>query len=119
VLLARAAGTTAIGGRWFLPGGGLEFGEDPPGALVREFEEETGLDVEVGRLLGVLSDTATLPDGSGLHTVRLVYAITSWAGTLRHETDGSTDEARWVARAEVGSLPVLPYVRTALEVLAP
>jgi len=30
-------------GCWTLPGGGLDFGEDPEDAVVREFKEETGL----------------------------------------------------------------------------
>jgi ADP-ribose pyrophosphatase YjhB (NUDIX family) len=38
---------------WSLPGGKLEDGETLAGALVREMKEETGLDVEPGRLLYV------------------------------------------------------------------
>jgi len=42
VLLARAALSLTIAGRWFLPGGGLDHGESPVAGLEREFEEETG-----------------------------------------------------------------------------
>jgi 8-oxo-dGTP diphosphatase len=38
---------------WSPPGGGVQFGESAQQALVREFREETGLDVEVGELLFV------------------------------------------------------------------
>ena len=41
------------GRSWSLPGGKLEDGETLAGALVREMKEETGLDVEPGRLLYV------------------------------------------------------------------
>lgn len=41
------------GRSWSLPGGKLEDGETMAGALVREMKEETGLDVEPGRLLYV------------------------------------------------------------------
>jgi len=40
-------------GIWNLPGGGAERGESPWEAVVREVEEETGLEVEVERLAGV------------------------------------------------------------------
>ena len=40
-------------GKFSLPGGGIEHGETPEEAVVREVQEETGLIVEVDRLLGV------------------------------------------------------------------
>ena len=45
VLLVRAAPYLTVAGQWFLPGGGLEHGEEPVAGLRREFAEETGLDV--------------------------------------------------------------------------
>jgi 8-oxo-dGTP diphosphatase len=114
VLLVRAAPYLTVAGQWFLPGGGLEHGEDPVAGLRREFAEETGLDVRVGDLLGILSDLYTLPDGVELHTIRIIYAIESHSGTLRHEVDGSSDTARWVPLEEAWSLPLRPYVLQAL-----
>lgn len=38
---------------WNLPGGGVESGELPNEAVVREVEEETGLEVVIERLVGV------------------------------------------------------------------
>ncbi len=40
---------------WNLPGGGLEEGESPWGGVIREVKEETGLKVEIAKLLGVYS----------------------------------------------------------------
>lgn len=117
VLLARAAPYLTVAGRWFLPGGGLDHGEEPTAGLVREFDEETGLAVVPGRLLGVLSDVAELPDASSLHTVRLVYAIASYAGQLRPEAAGSTDAVRWCTADELAELPLMGYVRRALDEL--
>jgi len=115
ILLTRAARTLTVAGRWFLPGGGLHYGEEPLTGLVREFEEETGLVIVPGPLRGVLSDVITLPNGDGLHTVRLIYDIEAWAGTLRPEADGSTDAAAWLDEAELGDRPIMRYVTRALE----
>ena len=40
---------------WALPGGGMQPGESPLAALVREVREETGYAVRVGHLIGVYS----------------------------------------------------------------
>jgi ADP-ribose pyrophosphatase YjhB (NUDIX family) len=51
---------------WGLPAGGLEYGEQPKDAIVREFFEETGMTIEVQRLL--LADSSR-----HFHHVSLVY----------------------------------------------
>jgi 8-oxo-dGTP diphosphatase len=53
VLLVHTAANT-----WWLPGGGVEFGESPEECVAREFEEETGLDVKVGLIRGHAGTTA-------------------------------------------------------------
>ena len=49
--------STLSPGSWTLPGGGLDFGEDPEAGALRELGEETGLEGEVRGLLGVHSNT--------------------------------------------------------------
>jgi 8-oxo-dGTP diphosphatase len=115
LLLARASSTITLQGRWFLPGGGVQHGESPPQSLRREIEEESGLTVELGPLLDVLSDVRTLPDGTSLHTVRLVYRVDSWTGTLRPESDGTTDAVGWFTAAEVAEMPLARYARDVVE----
>lgn len=44
---------------WEFPGGQVEEGEDLTAALVREIEEETGITVSVGALVGVYSNLAS------------------------------------------------------------
>jgi 8-oxo-dGTP diphosphatase len=111
LLLARASRSLSIRGHWFLPGGGIEHGESPPQALRREIAEESGLTVEVGPLLTVLSDVRVLPDGLSLHTLRVIYRVTSWTGTLRAEQGGTTDAVRWCTKNELAALPLSAYVQ--------
>ncbi len=114
ILLVRAATHLSVAGRWFLPGGGVHHGETPADALRREVREETGLAVGAVALLGVLSDTWPLDDGTLLHTVRLVYRLDDWTGTLRDEASGSSDRAAWFFPRELESVKLVRYVRDAL-----
>lgn len=114
ILLVRASVQSNAPGQWFLPGGGLDHGEDPVAGLHRELREETGLAIDQVSLLGVLSDIWPLANGSTVHTVRLVYRIGVWEGRLRDEAIGSSDHAEWVTRDAVTKLPVAAYVTEAL-----
>lgn len=81
-------------GLWTLPGGGLDFGESPEEAAVREVEEETGLIVEVRSLAAIdsIHDTSGSED---FHGIRIIYHVDLVGGCLRHEVGGSTDCCEW------------------------
>ncbi len=96
VLLCRIAPTVAPGEVWTLPGGGIEFGEAPIDAVVREVAEETGFVVAVEALLDVSDRQFTDVQGGGdLHAIRIVYRVRIQSGSLRDEVDGSTDTCAW------------------------
>jgi 8-oxo-dGTP diphosphatase len=78
-------------------------------------EEESGLTIIVGPLLDVLSDVRTIPDGTSLHTVRIIYQVASWSGTLRPEVDGTTDAVGWFTPEEVRDMPLAHYVQIVVD----
>ncbi|WP_447968304.1 NUDIX domain-containing protein [Nitrospira sp. M1] len=74
-------------GWWGLPGGRLEVGESITQTAMREVKEETGLDVEIIRLIGIYSDPqeriVTYPDTKdGLQLIDVVVEGTIVSGSL-------------------------------------
>ncbi|MGC4803699.1 NUDIX domain-containing protein [Micromonospora sp. DT233] len=112
VLLTRISAGYPGAGCWHLPGGGTDYGEQPGAALIRELVEETGQRGRLVELLGVAShrDAASLgPEGYPIdwHGVRAFYrvAVDQPAPPTVIDVGGSTCEARWFAREELGALP--------------
>ncbi|WP_158850438.1 NUDIX domain-containing protein [Saccharothrix deserti] len=105
---------------WILPGGGLDHGEDPYDAVVREVFEETGYRAEVDRLLGIQNFSGPMVhDGVEVdyHRIRIMYEAHIVGGELTFEVDGSTDQAAWFPLDEVPHLDHVESVDYALELL--
>lgn len=107
LLLTRNSATTAAPGTWTLPGGGVDHGEHPRDAVIREVYEETGLTVRPGALLEVDSHRLVGFSPSGvledLHAVRVVYAAAATPVEPPRvvDTGGSTDATAWVGAGEL------------------
>ncbi|MET0999610.1 MAG: NUDIX domain-containing protein [Marmoricola sp.] len=126
ILLARIAPSISETEQWTLPGGGIDFGEHPGDAVVREVHEETGLDCELGAPIWIGSAHRFFdegdrgdPVGVEMHSVRIVYD--AWVAADAPEprvieVDGSTVDARWHRVADVASglVPTVPMVLEAL-----
>ncbi|MFF5291592.1 NUDIX hydrolase [Paractinoplanes globisporus] len=114
VLLARNSGASEFPGLWTLPGGGVEHGEHPDDAVVREFAEETGFEVRRDGVRAVTADVFRLPGGDLEHTDRIVYDVTAIGGNLRAEADGTTDLVDWAGPAELAVWPLMPFTAAQL-----
>lgn len=123
ILLTRLARRISADERWHLPGGGVDHGEDPRDALVREIREETGLPAEVGDVAHVYSAHRPSMWRQGrrwdYQALRIVYD--AWVPTDAPdphvvEVDGSTVDVAWHPVADVlsGALPITDVVTEAL-----
>jgi ADP-ribose pyrophosphatase YjhB (NUDIX family) len=114
ILLTRLSAIEVDVGAWTLPGGGIEFGEHPNDAVIRELAEETGLAGTIEELAGVFSHVyrrSRAADGGDLHFLGIVYHVRIVGGALRDETDGTTDAAAWLSRDELAERRLVEIAR--------
>ncbi len=119
LLLTQLSGSTGAAGRWNLPGGGIDPGETPTDAVLREVGEETGQVVDHVRLVDVMTQHWVGRSARGAedyHAVRLLHTARCERPTrpVVHDVGGSTSDARWVPLAELGAFPVVASVPVAL-----
>jgi ADP-ribose pyrophosphatase YjhB (NUDIX family) len=95
-------------GRWCLPGGQAEAGESVAETCVREMREETGLHVQVARLLGVYSSPHQLleyADGNRYHVVSLNFEVAWIGGEL--QLSNETTAYGYFSRDEIVSMDII------------
>lgn len=74
--------------KWGFPGGAIELGETPEMAAKREVKEETGLDIEVQKLIGIYTDSDVVyPNGDKAHSICICYEMSVVGGELVCDKD--------------------------------
>jgi ADP-ribose pyrophosphatase YjhB (NUDIX family) len=100
ILLVRRADT----GRWSLPAGILEPGEQPAVGLLREIEEETGVEAEIVRLVSLDAlPPSSYPNGDQVQFLDLCFRCRPLRGEARVNDDESLEVA-WFALADLPEL---------------
>jgi len=93
-------------GRWSLIGGGVEPGEEPREALVREVREELGVGIDIVQIIGAYGGSAlenVYPNGDRVGYVTVAYLCTPHASSFTLD-DHEVLETRWVTLAELARL---------------
>lgn len=93
---------TRVPGTWALPGGGIDPGESPSEAVLREIYEETGQEASIDRVLSLESEHWVGRSMAGVledfHALRIIYAAVAKHPTdaVVHDIGGSTQRSDWV-----------------------
>ena len=122
LLLARLAPGLREAGQWTLPGGGLNWGEDPAAGVLRELAEETGLAGTITGLAGVYS--RTYPRSAArpvppVHHLGILYTVRTHGEALRYEAGGSTDRCAWIPLTDLSRYPLVPLAAFGAALLGP
>ncbi len=108
-----------IFGYWTLSKGGVEPGETPEQAAVREIKEEINLDITIKDKVGESEYVASHPEkGKTKKRVTFFLAESAYAPVELLNHSGGLDDARWFSVAEVAGLKmyddVTGYMATAI-----
>lgn len=87
-------------GLWCLPGGFMEIGETPERCALRELKEETGLDGEIERFIGIEMSRSTIHES----VLVAAYIIRGWKGMMK-----AGDDAEEVRFFPSGGLPEIAF----------
>ena len=111
VLLAERPEGKIFAGYWEFPGGKIETGETPEAALVRELDEELGVDTKDSCLapLGFVSHPYDTH-----HMVLLLYVCRKWSGRPQPKEGG---QLKWVAPARLRDFEMPPANKELITVI--
>ena len=102
VLLAQRPAGKTLAGLWEFPGGKVETGETPEHALIRELEEELGINTWASCLAPLCFASHSYDD---FHLLMPLFACRKWQG-IAQPREGQV--LKWVAAKDLRSYPMPP-----------
>ena len=102
VLLAQRPEGKSMAGLWEFPGGKIDPGETPEAALIRELDEELGIDTHESCLAPIGFASHAYDD---FHLLMPLYVCRRWKGTV---TPQEGQEVTWVRPMRLGDYPMPP-----------
>jgi 8-oxo-dGTP pyrophosphatase MutT (NUDIX family) len=105
----------AFDGKWQLPGGGLEIGEDIKTVIQREAKEELGIDIDVKRSLAL---TEVISHTAHWHRVSMAFLCKRSDPNQPIQVNHESYGYGWFTIEEAGQLDLMPHTLSILEYIA-
>ncbi len=102
---------------WLVPGGGVDWGESTAEALIREYKEETNLDIDVDKFL-FLSETIA-PDKQK-HVINLYFQVRVLKNSIEEMRIGNEKnlmDLRFITKEEIEEIKLYPNIKEQLKQL--
>lgn len=105
----RSLSDDFLPGYWELPGGGIDYGETPQEALIREIKEECGLEIEI--IKPIAANSYFIKDVQRIEITFLCRVINPAGVKLSHEHS----DYKWLKIAEVNTIKVTDYIKKIID----
>ena len=111
----------AADGLWELIGGKIDYGERPEDAVVREVKEESGLNIEVVKLLPqVFTNFWTKSNGDEIQVIIVSYLCKIIGGELHTENfDSEVAELKFISTEELPNYKTMQKMHEIISLLTP
>lgn len=97
--------------KWEIPGGGIEFGEDPLVALKREMKEELGVEIQIITLLPQVKSTFWNDNGKKMQGILFCY-LCKIVGKEKIVLNSESSAYQWIKPKEINKYKYLPHADT-------
>lgn len=113
LILKRSFNESYLPGVWDVPGGTLEWGEDPFEGVARETKEEAGLSISSTRLIDYYSN---VDSGKQKHFVTLIF-VAEHEGDQEPTLSEDHDEFAWITKEEAKDYDLIHYLPSFIDQL--